>query len=140
VKAIRVGATDILSAGSVIPPGRELEPLEIVIGAGAGAVGGRVADNRSRPVPNVNVVLVPAPALRSTRPDLYKAVAADANGGFDLRDVPPGDYTLFAWDFAPENIWQDAAFLRNHEQAGKTVRVEDGGKIVGIEIGPISTR
>jgi protocatechuate 3,4-dioxygenase beta subunit len=100
--------------------------LEIVIAADAGAINGTVLNSGEQPLSNAVVALVPAPNLRN-RSDLFRSTTTDAAGQFSLRSIPPGDYKLFAWNYAPPDSWQDAAFLRKYEDDGAPVHIDAKG-------------
>ena len=100
--------------------------LEIVIAADAGALDGTVLNSGDQPLSNAVVALVPAPNLRN-RSDLFRSTTTDAAGQFSLRSIPPGDYKLFAWNYAPPDSWQDAAFLRKYEDDGAPVHIDAKG-------------
>jgi hypothetical protein len=96
--------------------------LDIVIGVSGGQINGVVSDERSQPVPVVQVVLVPD---RRSRTDLYKNVPADDNGLFVFTGVPPGSYKVFAWDAVETFRWMDPEFLALHEAKGSAAQVTE---------------
>ena len=124
VKSIRMGNADVLDDGLHItgPPDN---PLEIVIGANAGTLHGSAMNARQEPAANRAIVLVPDLRLRH-RSDLYKSVFTDGSGRFRITGVTPGDYKLFAFDEVEAGIWEDPDFIRNYEDRGKPVHVNDG--------------
>ena len=65
------------------------------------------------------------------RTDLYKTAASDQNGKFNLTNVAPGDYKLFAWESIPSGAYSDAAYLRPFEDKGKPITV---GKSASIPV------
>jgi hypothetical protein len=49
-----------------------------------------------------------------------------ANGSFTFRNVPPGDYKVFAFQSLPlGGAEQDEAFMANYERFGVPVKVVD---------------
>jgi carboxypeptidase family protein len=139
VKAIRMGAMDILADGLQMS-GHPENPFEITIGADAGAVHGVVADDKRSALPNAVVALVPeAPGLRH-RFDLYKSVATDSSGRFQIQTVPPGDYKLFAWEYVVAGAWEDAEFLQNYEVFGKPIRISGGSTQEDIQLSAVPAR
>ena len=50
-----------------------------------------------KPFPGASVVLVPE-GKRSALPNYYRQAVTDQLGRFALRNIVPGDYTLFAWE------------------------------------------
>ena len=73
------------------------DSLDIVISAASGRLKGTVTDANGAPFPAARVVLVPEEKLRSIRP-YYQITSSDQNGSFSIRGIPPGLYSLFAWD------------------------------------------
>jgi hypothetical protein len=123
VKAIRLGATDVLANGLRItrPPDNA---LEVVLATDGGAISGRVVDDEGGFVPNAIVALAPDPVNLRQRPDLQQSVSADANGSFRIRNIPPGTYKLFAWRFVESGAWIDPAFRSRYETQGTLIYVE----------------
>jgi len=123
VKSMHMGNLDVLDGGLRIygPPGN---PLEIVIGADAGTIGGTVVNARQEPLANRTVALVPDPPLPH-RSDLYKSVSTDAAGRFRLQGVTPGTYHVFAWETVDRGAWQDPEFIRMYENRGKMIRISE---------------
>ena len=75
-------------------------------------------------MPNATVVLVPPPARRDNR-GLYRTVTSDPSGRFTMRNVAPGEYTLFAWDGVTNGAQFNAGFLSKYESRGRRVAVNE---------------
>jgi hypothetical protein len=82
------------------------------------------------------VVLVP-PVARRKNPALYKFVRSDAQGHFQISAIPPGSYTMFAWESVPNGAWGNAEFLATHAQRGVSVILNPGTRsttdVIAIE-------
>jgi hypothetical protein len=124
VKSIRFGNADVLDGGLHIR-GASRDQLEIVIGANAGRINGTVMNARREPLTGITVVAVPDAGDRSSS-DRYKQVASDASGRFRIQGLPPGNYSLFAFEDIEEGAWQDPEVIRSYESRGTSVRVRDG--------------
>jgi hypothetical protein len=125
VKAARLGGTDVLNEGLRLDqqPGG---PLEILVSTNTGIADGVVQNERQEPFANVMVVFVPDPARRN-RLDLYRTTSTNALGNFHVEGLPPGDYKVFAWEDVETGAWQNPDFLRQFEDRGKPVRINEGG-------------
>jgi hypothetical protein len=66
-------------------------------------------------------VLVPDKARH--RLNLFKAVMADQNGRFNIPNIVPGDYKLFAWEVIEPYSWFDAEVLARYESRARTIHV-----------------
>jgi hypothetical protein len=74
---------------------------------------------------------VPDASRRNQRP-LYKSTKA-SNGVFHFKQVPPGDYKLFAW--SEDTIdnggpWLDPEYLRKYEDRATPVRIQGDMKTI----------
>jgi hypothetical protein len=139
VKQIRMGTENLLENGFHVA-GPVGNPIEIVIGSDGGLVGGSVRDDKSAPFANATVALIPETPNLRRRLDLYRSVTTDSEGDFQLMAIPPGNYKLFAWDFAPTDSWQHSEFIRSYENAGQSIRVSPGAKQNGIQLTILTTR
>ena len=125
VADIRFGAASVFDNG--IDIGGQPQPLQVVVAADGATVQGIVV-SKSRPMPNVTVVLVP-PEPRRKNTLLYKSVVADNNGKFKIQAVAPGSYTVFAWQNVVPGAWQNAEFLQKYWSQGKPVTAQRGGNV-----------
>jgi len=123
VKSVRLDGKDVLNSGLQLEAAPR-SAVELVIGMNGGTLAGRVLDAAGKPVANVNAVVVPN-APRRGRGDLYKFVATDDSGAFELTGLAPGDYKLFAWERVEEGAWQDPEFIRLFENSGASLRIQE---------------
>jgi hypothetical protein len=56
----------------------------------------------------------------------YRSATADRAGHFVIHDIPPGEYLMFAWDQVERDAYLDPDFLRQFEDLGQSVRVNEG--------------
>jgi hypothetical protein len=125
VKSIRLGDRDVLNDGLPLH-GQFQEPLEIVVGTNPGSIEGRVLNEQRQPAGAVWVALLPESKLRF-RMD-HKFASTDAEGRFEIANVPPGEYKVFAWEEIERHGWQEPNLVRPYEGRGLTVRIEEGKK------------
>jgi hypothetical protein len=131
VKSIRVGGANILGGAVHLIPTLNL-PMEIVLGSNPGALDGRVVrteDGKQVPAFGITVGAVPdAPAARGFRTDMHRSTLTDESGTFQFRNLPPGDYRLFAWEAADKDTVMDLDFIRTSEDKGTRVHIDEGEK------------
>jgi hypothetical protein len=102
-------------------------PLTVVIGANPGSLQGQVYNEGREPVIGAVVTLFAnSPADRLYRTDMYKVTSTDSMGRFQLQGLRPGDYRVFAWENIEKGTWIDSAFLRQYEERGTTIHIDEG--------------
>jgi len=139
VKSIRMGGDDLLRSGFHITRADD-NAMQIVIGTDGGSIGGSVVDENLNPFLNATIALVPETQDPRLRPELYRSSTSDSSGNFQLNTIPPGNYKLFAWEWAEPDSWQYADFIRAFESLGKTVQVTASGKLDKVQLNVIRTR
>jgi Carboxypeptidase regulatory-like domain len=125
IKSIRSDQTDILREGITLIPGANVR-LEIVLAPEGGQIEGTALDKNENPVAGATVVAVPDPSLRA-RPDRFYQASTDQHGRYQLTNVAPGDYKIFAWDDVEPGAWFDPEYLRSIEARGEPVKLEVKG-------------
>jgi len=124
---IREGGVSIYDNGLTVgaqSPGT----VDVILKSGGSTITGTVRDAANKPVVNGNVVMVP-PQSQRRNPFRYKNVRTGLDGSFTISAVPPGDYTLFAWQDVfsiPTTAYMNAEFLSKYESRGKTVSAAAG--------------
>jgi hypothetical protein len=118
LKSARIGMTDALNTPIHVEQQTQ-DLLEIVLGTRPGRISGLVPSGAA------TIVLVPA-EHRSFRTDLFQVTTSEANGRFEFVRIPPGAYTVFAWERVEDGAWQDPLFLSALEGLGRAVRVDEG--------------
>jgi protocatechuate 3,4-dioxygenase beta subunit len=124
LKDVQYGGSGALEDGFTVGRGSPAS-LEITISPRGARVQGTVSDEGGLPAVGVWVALVPDAAHRAQH-RLYKTQTTDQYGHFDLRGVPPGEYTLFSWEEMESNAWEDPEFLKPFEDQGEKISVQEG--------------
>ena len=143
IKDIHYGESSVIKDGFTVTRG-EAGALEIVISSRGARVQGTVVDSDGLPLAGVSVVLVPELSQRENY-QKYKTESTDQYGSFDLRGIAPGDYKLFSWVEAEPDAWQDPEFLKQFEDKGQRITLQDGDhssvKVIAIQTkAPESTK
>jgi hypothetical protein len=124
IKEARFGGMDILNRPLRFT-GSESGTLEVVLSPNMGAIEGKVVNQRLEEVAAAQVVLVPDQRERTT---FFRAVTTDAKGRFNMPQVAPGEYTLFAWEALEPFQYFDPDLLRRSESRGLRVHVSELSK------------
>jgi Carboxypeptidase regulatory-like domain len=127
------GVADVLETGIAVGSGHSPPALELVLSPGAGRIDGTV-ENGDQSAPGASVVLVPDGKGRG-QANNYRQSVTDLLGRFAIRNIVPGDYTLFAWEQIDRGAYFDPDFLGRYDDRGKAVHVSEGGHIsVKLEV------
>jgi protocatechuate 3,4-dioxygenase beta subunit len=116
--------------------------LELVMSTKGGMIEGAVIEkekdvDNDHPVPNATVVAVPEEKFRKL-PNRFVTGSTDQHGRFTLRGLPPGSYTVYAWQDLEDGIYRDATFLKSQESNGTAVKVEEGSRqTIALKLSPI---
>ena len=127
VADIRQGGTTVFNTGFA-KSSQPAVPLEIVVNASGGTLEGNVQTPDRKPAAGTTVVLVPPVGDRQNAMK-YKSMQTDDNGNFSMKGVPPGQYTLFAWESVPLTAWMNSAFLAKYQNRGRQVLVTQGTRM-----------
>jgi len=123
VKSESAGNRDVDASGISVNGGTVV--LDLVVSANGAVIDGVVIDRKGDAVPNAVIVAVPEARLRG-RLDRYRKTVSDQSGRFSLRGIPPGNYTLFAWESVDGEAYYDPEFLKSCEGQGSPMRVGEG--------------
>jgi hypothetical protein len=123
VKSVTAGGRDVADSGISVSGGAVV--VDLVASAAGALVDGVVTDGKGAPVPNGVIVAAPELRLR-TRPDRYRKTVSDQSGHFTLRGIPPGAYTLLAWESVEGEAYYNPEFLKNYEGQGSALRIGEG--------------
>ena len=134
LKSAAAGSRDVGEAGISVSGGAVT--IDVVASANGGIADGVVVDSKGEPVANAVVVAVPETRLRG-HVEHYRKTVSDQSGRFILHGVPPGEYTVLAWESVDGDAYYNPDFLKKYEGQGSTVRVSEGDrKSLGVEVIP----
>jgi hypothetical protein len=139
VKSIRMGGDDLLRSGLHVSRASDND-IQVVIGTDGGNISGSVVDENLAPFLNATIALVPDSVDANQRPDLYRNTTSDAYGNFQILTVPPGNYKLYAWDWAEGGSWQYPDFIRAFESSGKIVTVQPSSRQEKVQLNVIRNK
>lgn len=122
-KSASAGGRDVLDAGVNVSGGATA--LDLVASANGAVIDGFAKNEKDEVVADAQVVAVPDPRHRGY-PDRYRQAATDQSGHFTLRGLPPGDYTVFAWDGIEDEAYYNPDFIKQYEGQGKALHVNEG--------------
>jgi protocatechuate 3,4-dioxygenase beta subunit len=123
LKSMLASGRDVRDAGLSVNGGTVM--LDLVASNNGGTISGVAIDSKGAAVANAVIVAAPEARLRG-RLDRYHKTISDQSGRFSLRGMPPGDYTVFAWESVEDDAYFNPEFLRGYEGQGISLRILDG--------------
>ena len=123
LKSVTAGGRDVLDSGFSVNGGATT--LDLVASANGAVAEGLASNQNDGPVADAVVVAVPEAHLRG-RPERYRKTVTDQSGRFTLRGLPPGDYTLMAWESVDGEAYYNPEFLKTYEGQGKALHLAEG--------------
>jgi Carboxypeptidase regulatory-like domain len=125
IKSVAAGGRDATDPGFSVGGG--VAAVDLVASANGAAIDGVVANAKGEAQANATVVAVPEARFRS-RIDRYRKTVSDQSGHFVLHGLPPGEYTLFAWESVDGDAYYNSEFLKSYEGQGKVLRVSESDR------------
>ena len=123
LKSVMAGGRDGSESGFSVSSGTVT--LDLLASGNGSFAEGVVTGRKDEAVADVVVVAVPELRFRN-RPERYRKAVTDQTGRFSLRGLPPGDFTLYAWDSVEGEEYYSPEFLKRYEGQGKTLRLNEG--------------
>jgi len=126
LKSVAAAGRDIADSGISVSDGTTA--LDLVASANGAVVEGVVDSQKGEPIAEAVVVAVPEARLRS-HPDRFRKAISDQQGRFTLTGLPPGDYTLFAWESIEGDAYCNSEFLKSFEGQGKSLHLNERDRV-----------
>jgi hypothetical protein len=126
LKAARFGDQDIRFARMEIKPGSE-DPVSIVISTNTAQVHGQV-DAGTGDSKRAGILLAPTGQF-STLTRFYYDVAADDSGKFELKDIAPGKYKIFALEKLAPAEFKSPEAASQLDPLGEEIELAEGASL-----------
>jgi hypothetical protein len=126
VKSIRAGNSE--SPGALLDLRRTGDaPVTVVLSDKGAALSISVKTDSPDPA-NTTVLFIPDIADAEVREHRVIEPTADHNNVYSIRNVPPGDYRVFAWRDIEEDAWNDPDFWNLIREKGVGVKLRDSDR------------
>jgi protocatechuate 3,4-dioxygenase beta subunit len=123
VKAMQLG--ERVLSDPAFDAGKSSSALTITLGTDGGSLSGVVVDVQGAPVADAVAVVAPDGAMREWS-GLARSATADADGAFELHDLAPGEYQVFAWRDVDPDAARNAEFRNGFEKQATVIRIAPG--------------
>jgi hypothetical protein len=102
-------------------------PLSILLASDGGAIEGNVQTADGQPSAGTEITVAPSDEYNG-RSDLLKGATTDAAGNFQVKDVAPGDYRVYAWEIDLDQNPRSAEFRKLFDAKSAAVSVGPNAK------------
>lgn len=123
LKSIIVNGRDASESGLNVTGG--MMTIDLLASMNGALIEGIAVNAAGESVADATIVAVPETRFRRL-PDHYRKTSSDQAGHFRLRGLPPGDYTIFAWETVEGKAYLNADFMRSYEGQGRAIHVSEG--------------
>jgi hypothetical protein len=125
LKMLRYGGIE--SSGAAFSFSDAADSMELTLSAHGALVNGSIKRKDATGAATAQVVLVPNTADAEAQLDETRLGVLDQSGAFTVKDaVRPGEYTLYAFEGAPDSAWTDAEFMKGIDGKGVRITVSEG--------------
>ena len=122
IKSATANGTDVLKSIQIAAQGGAPK-LDLVYSSNTGTATGMVTKEDGLPATGAYVVLVPD-AAHSEMDEYQKNANTDQYGRFEIRGVPPGNYTVYAWEKMDEDQdYTDPDFLKQFSTQAQSIEI-----------------
>jgi len=127
IRSIDHGGKDYADVPLDLRGGIRLDNITIVLSKTLPRLQGTLLDERGQPVEGSVLVFPEESSKWGEDTRLVRSARPDLNGGFELRNLVPGNYLVTALEYVRDGEWSDPEFLEKLRGDAKHVRVDDKG-------------
>jgi hypothetical protein len=126
VKSIVQDGREISDAVVEMKSGEELSDVHVVVTNRVAIVGGQVIDGKGAPLTDGTVIIfADDPEKWAEDSRWVRAVRTDAQGRYEVKGLPPGEYRAIALEYAEDGIWNDAEYLGSIRQDARQLTLRE---------------
>ena len=127
VKSIAANGQDLMGPGLDLGRGTAGE-VDILLSPNSGQVTGVAQNGAGQPAAGATVALVPQERERLAQPQYYRTAVTDGAGRFNLSNLDPGSYKLYAWQEVEPGAYMDPDYLRPFENGAQSVTIRENSR------------
>ncbi len=127
VQSITMAGRDVSPQRILIVAGQRVGALDVELGTSTATISGII--NGQQVIPDrAGVVLQPVGS------DQVTVAVTDEQKRFSLRNLPPGDYRLYAWDDLDDVEYRNPQYLKTFQNKSTSLTVDDNAPIPDVKL------
>lgn len=128
VKSVKLNGQDVTDTGAEFKGSEAFTGLEILVTSKTTQVNGTVKDASGKAVKDYTVVFFAEDQQKWTAPTGRHVVGVrpDTEGGFQVKNLPPGSYYAVAVDYIAQGEWGDPELLEKLKDKATRVSLDEG--------------
>lgn len=127
VKSIRAGSEDITHGILDLSEGSG-GVIEIKLSPNGATVSGTIQNANGDAVSDVLVTLGPEAIETAVQTLFLRTTRTDQDGRFTIKNLPPGEYRVLAWEEVDEQLVTDPEFRAHFDDKSATVKLSENSK------------
>jgi hypothetical protein len=137
LQAITQGGVDIRDRKIAISVDADPDPIEIVLGQGGGTIEVSVQNPWGKAITPVKLILLRRLSTENEWAQQGQPMVVSREGAMSWRNVPSGEYALFAWPTASEIEYLNPEVIEKYQSFGQAVTVRES-ETTRVTVKPVS--
>ena len=125
LKSARFGDHDVTNAVLDLTESPTSGTLNVLVSPNAGDISGSVTNEMDEPVFDAVVTLGPLSSEEALETRFFRETRSGSDGQFSIKNLPPGDYRVVAWEEIEDDLVQDPEFRARFDDKSIRVKIEE---------------
>jgi hypothetical protein len=127
VTSILHNGRDLTDTAIEMKSGEELSGVQVIVTDRVTTIAGQLLDDKGLPIADGTVIVFASDADKWSDESRYvRAVRPDAQGQYEIKGLPAGDYLAVALDYVQDGLWNDPEYLGSIRRLAQKLVLNEG--------------